>query len=388
MHETERGRSPYLARYAAGVALADPTATRTERSGDSQPARLEQARRLLAEAPAISLHDHPIRFPDPLEPASFDRWRTCSQEELGLDGVALAGVQAMFTGSNSWHRPNELWRWAGRIRSAVLRDPRVDLIESSGDLLAGGDRPGIVLSMETISPLADRPQDLEPLYGIGFRMMGLAYDDGNVLGSGLGCASDDGLTALGRQFVDDAGELGIIVDLSHVGDVTSMDVIRHSRRPVVISHAGSRSLWPTRRMKPDDLLYALADHGGVIGVEAAPNSTRSPQNPRHDVRSVVDHIEHLVALIGVDHVGLGPDTLFGDHGSLSHVRSAHGAPLTPAEQPLLPESLVTHVDGAENPRDAMLAITVELLKRGVSDEDVRQLVGGNALRVWRIVESR
>ena len=118
-------------------------------------------------------------------------------------------------------------------------------------------------------------------------------------------------------------KLGMQIDAAHCGDRTTLDIIEASEHPIVISHAGCRSLWPTRRMKPDHVLEAMARKGGVLGIEAAPHTTLTERHPLHSIESYMEHFEHAVKLIGIDHVGFGPDTLFGDHVGLHHAFATH-----------------------------------------------------------------
>jgi membrane dipeptidase len=173
--------------------------------------------------------------------------------------------------------------------------------------------------------------------------------------------------------------LGMAIDLSHAGDQTSLDTIEASEKPVLITHAGARGVWDTPRMKPDDVVTACASKGGVIGVEAAPHSTLSPHRPVHDLEAVMDHFRYLVDLVGIDHVGFGPDTLFGDHNALQRVFTPHwdhGSRPMPQHQPEPP-----YVAGAENPAETFRNITAWLVSHDYSDEDIRKVIGGNALRV-------
>ena len=174
-------------------------------------------------------------------------------------------------------------------------------------------------------------------------------------------------------------KLGIAIDVSHSGDQTSLDTIEVSERPIFITHAGARSLWDTRRMKPDEVLRAMAAKGGVIGIEAAPHTTLTKKHPKHSIESYMEHFEYCADLIGIDHVAFGPDTLFGDHVGLHHyfakqlsIRSAHGT--QQFEE-------VEFVDGIENPAEAFPNIVRWLVKHDYSDGDIAKAIGGNVMRV-------
>lgn len=217
------------------------------------------------------------------------------------------------------------------------------------------------------------------LYGFGVRQMGIAYSEANTLGSGLKERRDGGLTLFGEKAVRRMNKLGIAIDVSHSGDQTSLDTIRHSTKPILITHAGARAVWPTNRMKPDEVIKAAAERGGVIGLEAAPHTTLSPNHPRHSLESVMDHFTYCVDLVGIDHVAFGPDTLFGDHVGLHDtfadhlsIREAHAG---------IDYEKVEYVDGLENPAECFWNIISWLVAHDYSDDEITKVVGGNVMRV-------
>jgi membrane dipeptidase len=94
-------------------------------------------------------------------------------------------------------------------------------------------------------------------------------------------------------------KLGILIDAAHCGDQTTLDIIEASDHPIVISHAGSRILWNTRRLKPNHVLEAMAEKGGVLGIEAAPHTTLTERYPLHSIESCMEHFEYAVKLLGL-----------------------------------------------------------------------------------------
>ena len=157
---------------------------------------------------------------------------------------------------------------------------------------------------------------------------------------------DGGLTRLGLDAVRRMNRLGMAIDLSHTGDVTAMQTCRASERPVFLSHSGARALFSERKLKEDDLLRAVAETGGVIGIEGSPHTTISPAHPRHSLESVMDHFEYCVGVMGIDHVGFGPDTFFGDHVGL-HVLYAGNLDTGEVGE----YEPVEYVEGIENPSE-------------------------------------
>ena len=344
--------------------------------------------RLLTENVVISLHDHPTIFPADLrEIVDYNR---TARQHTGYAGLARSGMTAVFdnfmdgtccvTSQMGWKWSDVLADLGMRLsdlahQDYVLKAERVSDIRHAHE--AG--RLALVVGLEAATMIENEVDRLDILYGFGVRQMGIAYSEANTLGSGLKERGDGGLTYFGERAVTRMNKLGIAIDVSHSGDRTSLDVIRHSQQPIFITHAGSRTVWPTNRMKPDEVIRACAERGGVIGLEAAPHTSLSREHPRHSLESVMDHFTHCVELVGIDHVAFGPDTLFGDHVGLHtafaqhlSIAQAHGE----VEHPK-----VEYVDGLENPAECFWNITGWLVEHGYSDDEITKVLGGNIMRV-------
>jgi microsomal dipeptidase-like Zn-dependent dipeptidase len=129
------------------------------------------------------------------------------------------------------------------------------------------------------------------LFGLGLRQIGIAYSDANALGSGLSEKVDAGLTNFGRRAVRRMNQVGLAIDISHSSDRTGIDVCEASEQPVFMTHAGGAAIWDTSRMKSDDVLRAVAETGGVIGMSAAPHTTLSHEHPRHSLEISDDPVD-------------------------------------------------------------------------------------------------
>ncbi|MEJ6607038.1 MAG: membrane dipeptidase [Candidatus Planktophila sp.] len=205
----------------------------------------------------------------------------------------------------------------------------------------------------------------------------MAYSDSNALGSGLNEDVDGGLTDFGRRCISRMNQLGMAVDVSHSSDQTGIDTCKASTKPVFMTHAGAKAIWPIKRMKSDDVLKAVADTGGVIGMSAAPHTTLSKAHPQHSIDSVMDHLMYCIDLVGIEHVAFGPDTLYGDHVGLHSVFS-HLLSTAFSQAPAFER--VKYVDGLENPTENFWNIAGWLVKNGFSDKDIAAILGGNILR--------
>ena len=356
---------------------------------DLDSAQRDRTESLLRENVVISLHDHPSVFPADLQ-ADLREYIRGGREATGYAGLARSGMTAVFDNvmdGTCCISSDGGWKWQDVLHDLGMR--MCDLAhqdylikgESLADIYAA-HREGklaLVFALEAATMIENEVDRLDILYGFGVRQIGIAYSEANYLGSGLKERGDGGLTYFGERAVKRMNDLGFAIDLSHSGDRTSLDVIKASTKPVLMTHCGSREVWPTNRMKPDAVIKAMAERGGVIGLEAAPHTTLSPQHPAHSLESVMDHFTHLVEVVGIEHVAFGPDTLFGDHVGLHDTFSAnlsigqaHGT-VEYEKQP--------YVDGLENPAECFYNIIGWLVSHGYSDDEIRAVVSGNIIRV-------
>jgi membrane dipeptidase len=343
--------------------------------------------------PIVSLRDHGFivpKIPDDIIPY-------CRQlhTEFDYEGLARSGIDVVFENfmdgisiitSQNGLKWNDVILTLGIRYCDIAKQDTVFLAKTFKDLQEAkvSKRVSILPSLEAASILENEVDRVDVLYGLGIRCMGITYNDANTLGSGLTEKFDGGLTKFGRKVVERMNTLGMVIDISHCGDQTSLDVIEASESPVMITHAGARKVWDSPRMKPDEVLLACAEKGGVIGVCAAPNTTLSSKNPNeHTIESVMEHLEYLIDLVGIEHVGLGPDTFFGDHvalqdafDSMLSLHESHGNQDYDSSP---------FVKGLENPTEAMSNIIKWLIKKNYKVQDIEKIVGGNALRVLQSI---
>jgi membrane dipeptidase len=342
---------------------------------------------ILAVHPAISLHDHLEVYPADL--AEADDWVRDAHPSTGYEGLARSGLAAAFENfgdGTATITSKSGWKWSDVIHDIGIRYAdwaHQDFVvrgETIGDIrraFANG-QVALVGALEAATPIENELDRLDVLYGFGIRMLGVTYSESNALGSGCRETSDGGLTGFGRRAVERMNRLGILIDVSHAGDRTSLDTIEASTAPVCISHSGSRELWPISKCKPDDVIRACAERGGVIGIEAAPGTTMvRPDLAEASIDTFMRHFEYCVDLVGIDGVTFGPDTFFGDHAGTYH--TPQGALLASGDSEyddVIPEYVV----GLENIGD-FPNIVRWLVVHGYADDDIARVIGGNTLRV-------
>lgn len=181
---------------------------------------------------------------------------------------------------------------------------RLRLVRDEGDV-ATGEGIAVVAHVEGAGFLGGDPAYLRLMHRLGVRSLGLTWNDANPLADGCGTGRNAGLTPAGRAVVAQARSLGMLVDVSHVAEAGVRDVLDTAGGPVIASHSNSRRVFDHPRNLADPLVRDIASAGGVVCVAALPDLLATEGRP--DLAHVVRHIEHLVDLVGPDHVGIGCD---------------------------------------------------------------------------------
>ena len=260
---------------------------------------------------------------------------------------------------------------AAAFRRLLAEHPdRVAEVRTAADLDDG--RLRLMLSLEGVEPLGSDPGLMDAFWHLGVRMVGLTWNERNAFADGLGVEDDRGLSALGKELVDRLVELGALVDLAHASPRTFDDVLARvpSTATVLVSHAGCRGVHDHPRNLSDDQLRALAERGGVLGIMCLPITVGSER-----IEGVVDHVEHAVGLVGIEHVGLGADFI-------RQVNRATGN--EPIKGGLMPPGMAPDaaVDGLEGP-EGYPRLVEALRNRGYDGDHLDAILGGNLLRLFR-----
>lgn len=338
----------------------------------------------------ISLHEHTFVTPENLDEIMDSRRQ--GRDRTGYEGLSLSGLDVVFENymdGATFITSNSGWKWNDVLHDIGMRYSdfahqdlivRAETVEDIYNAKKEG-KIALVTSMECATPIENELDRVDVLYGFGVRVMGIAYSEANSLGAGLREKNDAGLTVFGHQVVERMNKLGMTIDVSHSGDVTTRDVIEASKKPIFMTHVGARALWDISRLKPDDLLIACAEKGGVIGIEAAPHTTLTAKHPEHSIESVMEHFEYVANLVGIDHVAFGLDTLYGDHVGLHHafaeslsIEASHAGPQF---------NEVPYVKGLENPTEGYQNVVRWLVSHGYSSEDIGKVMGRNIMRVLK-----
>ena len=224
-------------------------------------------------------------------------------------------------------------------------------------------------------------------YQLGCRMMHLTYNRRNVLGDGCGEPANAGLSDFGLAAIAEMNRVGVIIDVAHSGQKTSLEAAQASQKPIVASHSGAWELTPHCRCKNDDAIRAIVDTGGLIGITNIPAFL----GKSGDIAALLDHIDYIADRYGIDHVAIGTDSPYLAAASFdeklpgSRPARTRWEALWPQDDPLFNPAWKLERQVQSLAWTNWPLFTVGLVQRGYVDEEIRKIIGGNFLRVARAV---
>ena len=320
----------------------------------------------------------PLR--NPLERAEFlHAWKesgvTCIFQNAGQEGqdpMRLVKRLARFTFLTD--------NLASHVAKAVNPDD-ILLAKEEGRhcLYLTGNGVPLVQDWETVP---DELRYVRIFYQLGIRMMHLTYQRRNMIGDGCAEKANGGLSDFGRAVIAEMNRVGVIPDVAHSGWQTSLEAAQVSGRPVVASHTTCGKLYPHIRSKPDEVIRAIADSDGLVGVCCISRFLRG----KGDINALLDHIEHVTTTFGVDYVGIGTDVAYtSQYSAAANQKINRRTGGRKAWRSLWPND--TYRPTPEATQSISWTnwpiFTVGLVQRGYKDDEIRKIIGGNMLRVCR-----
>jgi membrane dipeptidase len=259
-------------------------------------------------------------------------------------------------------------------RQVLLRPEDFALVSTVDDMLAARDAGRLVVGfdLEDTNPLGGEIGMVQAYYDLGVRSMLMTYNGENMAGFGCHAPNDTGLTGFGRAVVDEMNRVGMMVDASHTGYRTSMDVLERTASPAIFSHSCMRAVWDHDRNILDDQARACAATGGVIGINGVGIFLGDNDI---SVAAMVRHIDYAVELVGPQHVGIGTDFVFDTEDLNRELGNSQ----------IFPASYRSGNQLDFFPPEQLPALEAELADRGYPPADIAGIMGGNFLRVARQV---
>ena len=263
-----------------------------------------------------------------------------------------------------------------RLYTEVEATDRFAICKTSDEINHARNKKQIalVITMEGVEPIGDDLNLLQVFYQLGLRMVGLTHARRNAAGAGGIFSSSgsprDGLTAFGRDLVQECERLGIIIDLAHINPKGFEEIVELTKNPLIVSHTNARKFYDIERNISDEQIKMIGGRGGVVGVNAI---LVSPNRRDSTIDRYIDHIEHVISLIGVDGVGIGFDFCEYLFNQLPEdVIKELAAKLTTPH--FIPD--LTNHSHARN-------LTRKLIERGFSDDDIDKILRRNWLRILK-----
>ncbi len=243
-------------------------------------------------------------------------------------------------------------------------------------------RTVIIFGCQNCSPIESDIDFVQICQQLGIRFMQLTYNNQSLLASGCYETDDSGITRMGRQVIREMNRVGMVVDMSHSGEKSTLQAIELSSRPTAITHANPATWHAVPRNKSDAVLQALAESGGMLGVSLYPNHLRG--NSSCTLRSFCEMIAETVDLMGIDHVGFGSDLCQDQPGSVvSWMRNGRWArePAT-GENVSAPKGFPAQPTWFRDNRH-FASILKELRDIGFSRQELEKIAFANWLRFFR-----
>jgi membrane dipeptidase len=269
------------------------------------------------------------------------------------------------------------------VRKAVLPD---DIVlakkENRHALYFSGN--GVPLPQDWVS-VEEELRYIKVFFQLGIRQMHLTYNRRNMIGDGCGEKANSGLSDFGRAVIKEMNRVGVIVDVAHSGWQTSLEAAQCSGRPIVASHTSVASLNPHIRSKPDNVIRAIADTNGLVGICSVPDFLGGTG----DISAMMNHIDYVVKKFGYDFAGIGTDLVYSSSfadeeyekiSSFGNGRDQWEGLWPSGSYPKDQPEKVKSMAWTNWP-----LFTVGMVQMGYSDENIQKIIGGNALRVARAV---
>ncbi|OMC88463.1 membrane dipeptidase [Viridibacillus sp. FSL H7-0596] len=231
---------------------------------------------------------------------------------------------------------------------------------------------GFLLSIEGAEPIGTDLSLLRVFYELGVRNLGLVWSRRNAVGDGsffqpIREGRKGGITSFGVKVIEEAEKLGITIDVSHLNDEGFWDVMEISKKPIIASHSNARSLCSTMRNLTDEQILAIASKNGVIGVNAA-SLLVADEDTNCNIEYLINHVDHLVKVAGIQHVGIGLDLC---EDLIKY--------MSPADLANIPRKPFDVISGHQE-----IPLFIEgLIDRGYKGNEIEALLGGNFLRIFK-----
>ncbi len=329
--------------------------------------------------------DHPYVYID----SCMQMWPDGDFHLAHRHGVTAYGVTAWSPPADPAAALRGLMYWHGIARE----HEGLEVVRTVADIrrMKREGKAGLFLAAQDGDWIGHDLSRVQAFHEAGLRMMLLVYSADNQLGGGCLDRTDAGLSLLGQRVVEECNRVGIVLDLSHTGRRTTLEIIDHSEHPCVWSHSNCGALVPNPRNIDDEQIRACIARGGVIGlVSWGPLVMKPDTTHRPTLDDFIEHIDHVAQIAGnANHIGIGTDISIGTYPLHEH------DPYPSPAYPVFTQRYNEHVTADTRARERniegfddyaqIVDVAARLQERGYSDQDVHGILGENFLRVFGAV---
>jgi membrane dipeptidase len=314
----------------------------------------------------LKLDFRPEAYAEPLSEADAAAFRACGitgfHNSIGVGGASAYEDALAFLAAWSG--------FAGRnadVFSLVGTASDLDKAKKQGKI-------AVIMGLQNADQFRE-VKDVKAFYEFGLRCAQLTYNSQNLIGSGSTEREDGGISDYGVAIIKAMNEVGMLIDVSHSGDRTTLDAIELSPRPIAITHSNCRALNNHPRLKTDEAIKKLAAKGGVMGITGVRMFVRDKEPTT--IENIIDHIDHVAKLVGIEHVGIGSDS---DLNGYDHMPADQYKQLKASYKSSYAFRDKIDTDGFDHPLKTY-DLTAALLRRGYGDRDIEAVLGGNFRRL-------
>lgn len=236
---------------------------------------------------------------------------------------------------------------------------------------------GVMFGFQSPTPVDRHVNRWTILQQLGLRTCSLAYNEPNIFAHGCLDPRNGGLSYYGIQAVNQMNRLGIVVDLSHVGERSSLEAIELSTKPCIFSHSNAKAIAPSKRNITDEQAKLIASKGGVIGLSPHAFLSAKKSGERPSLDDYLDHFDYFAKLVGTDHIGIGSD-VFESYTKFSWETSTKLLYNSPWNYETVSNSGYNKIEHIHD-------VIAGLVARGFSDTDIEKILGGNFMRIFKQV---
>ena len=355
----------------------------------------------------VDLHEHPCLYPKDLDDSP--KLTPKGKQFMAYEALSKSGLDCVFDNmldgrcnvhsKHGWDWMSTLHDLGQRLCDLAHQDFAIHCKKVSDIYNAyKNGKLAWVAVLESSTCIENEVDRLDILFGLGIRSMGVCYSENNMLGGGMGETElDVGISDFGYDSIVRMNKLGMLIDIGHTNDKTALETIKYSKDPIYNSHSGPSAI-ADGHTNGDEVLHALAENNGLLAVGGAGMGLRTEKHPIGSIESYMECVEYCIDLMGIDHVGCGPDSLYGDHQAhyAAFRKRAKIDGLGHYERPdkerrkprfIKPDDVTDpgYVRGLENPNE-LVNVARWMIKHGYSDQEIAKIMGKNALdlleKVW------